>query len=165
MGGAKTYLAGLPVDQGLLNKRWISGETEDSSSQEWNATCEWLMSPLAVNQNTNADIAKELKIYLHAISKYKHKYRYIFKAEIWMQTSTSKCMFRENFKYYFADFVQKQVFFGQKTPFLALFEEHFWGNVCKGGRGGTPQIRNLFFGENFVRKGGGVPPLRTKSAK
>ena len=35
----------------------------------------------------------------------------------------------------------------------------------KGG-GGTPQIRNLFFGENFVRKGGGgVPPLRTKSAK
>ena len=31
--------------------------------------------------------------------------------------------------------------------------------------GGTPRIRNLFFGENFVRKGGVVPPLRTKSAK
>ena len=73
--------------------------------------------------------------------------------------------FREDIKYYFADFVrkggggvppksvtpflpkilsvkggrgvppisvtyfldQKQVFFGQKTPFLALFEEHFSG--------------------------------------
>ena len=64
---------------------------------------------------------------------------------------------------YFLD--QKQVFLGKKTPFTALFEEHFRGNVRKGGEGGTPQIRNLFFGENFVRKGGGVPPLRTKSAK
>ena len=43
---------------------------------------------------------------------------------------------REDFKYYFADFVRK------------------------GGRGGTPQIRNPLFAENFVRKGGGgVPPI------
>ena len=42
---------------------------------------------------------------------------------------------RENFKYYFADFVRK-------------------------GGGGTPQIRNSLFAENFVRKGGGgVPPI------
>ena len=27
----------------------------------------------------------------------------------------------------------------------------------KGEGGGTPQICNLFFGENFVRKGGGTP--------
>ena len=50
-------------------------------------------------------------------------------------------MFREDIKYYFADFVRK------------------------GGGGGTPQIRNPLFAESFVRKGGGVPPLRTKSAK
>ena len=60
---------------------------------------------------------------------------------------------------------QNQVFFEQKTQFLALFEEFFGGKVRKGGEGGTPQIRN-FFGENFVRKGGGgVPSLWTKSAK
>ena len=41
---------------------------------------------------------------------------------------------RENFKYYFADYVRK------------------------GGEGGTPQIRNPLFAENFVRKGGGNPP-------
>ena len=42
-------------------------------------------------------------------------------------------MIREVFKYYFADFVRK---------------------------GGTPQIRNSLFAENFVRKGGGggYPP-------
>ena len=34
----------------------------------------------------------------------------------------------------------------------------------KGG-GGTPQIRNLFFGENFVRKGGGGTPLTDKIRK
>ena len=38
--------------------------------------------------------------------------------------------FREDIKYYFADFVRK-------------------------GGGGSPQIRNHFFAENFVRKGGG----------
>jgi len=47
-------------------------------------------------------------------------------------------MLRENFKYYFADFVRK------------------------GGEGGTPQIRNSLFAENFVRKGGegGTPHIR-----
>ena len=34
----------------------------------------------------------------------------------------------------------------------------------KGG-GGTPQIRNLFFGENFVRKRGGGTPLTDKIRK
>ena len=44
--------------------------------------------------------------------------------------------FREDIKYYFADFVRK------------------------GGEGGTPQIRNSLFAENLVRKGGGgVPPI------
>ena len=32
-------------------------------------------------------------------------------------------------------------------------------NVRKGGGGGTPLIRNFFFGKNFVRKGGGGTPL------
>ena len=41
---------------------------------------------------------------------------------------------RGEVKYYFADFVRK------------------------GGDGGTPQIRNSLFAENFVRKGGGYPP-------
>ena len=45
--------------------------------------------------------------------------------------------FREVVKYYFADFVRK-------------------GRV---GGGDTPQIRNPLFAENFVRKGGGVPPM------
>ena len=48
---------------------------------------------------------------------------------------------RENFKYYFADFVRK------------------------GGGGGTPQIRNSLFAENFVRKGGGGTPLTDKICK
>ena len=52
-----------------------------------------------------------------------------------------KCI-RGNFKYYFADFVRK-------------------------GGGGTPQIRNSFFAENFVRKGGegGTPQIRKKKTK
>ena len=37
--------------------------------------------------------------------------------------------------------------------------------VRKGGGGITPQIRNSFFAGKKIRKGGGVPPLRTKSAK
>ena len=41
---------------------------------------------------------------------------------------------REDFKYYFADFVRK------------------------GGEGGTLQIRNPLFAKNFVRKGGGENP-------
>ena len=90
---------------------------------------------------------------------------------------------REDFKYYFADFVRKggegvppksvtyfldqnQVFFEQKTPFLALFEDKFSGeNPERGGgvppksvtpflpgkksvKGGTPQIRNFFLPKN-----------------
>ena len=41
--------------------------------------------------------------------------------------------------------VQNQVFFEQKTPFLALFKKIFRGKIRKGGEGGTPQIHNLFF--------------------
>ena len=50
---------------------------------------------------------------------------------------------RENFKYYFADFVRKGG--GRGTPQIrnSLFAENF---VRKGGEGGTPHIRNLFFG-------------------
>ena len=60
---------------------------------------------------------------------------------------------REAVKYYFADFVRKgggvppksvtyffdqnQVFFEQKTQFLALFEETFLGKCLSRGRGGT----------------------------
>ena len=48
---------------------------------------------------------------------------------------------REDFKYYFADFVRK-------------------------GGGGTPQIRNPLFAKIFVRKGGGgVTPLTDKIRK
>ena len=47
---------------------------------------------------------------------------------------------REDFKYYFADFVRKR-------------------------GGGTPQIRNSFFAENFVRKGGEGTPLTDKIPK
>ena len=48
---------------------------------------------------------------------------------------------REAVKYYFADFVRKG---GGGTPQIRnpLFAENF---VRKGGEGGTPQIRNLFF--------------------
>ena len=35
----------------------------------------------------------------------------------------------------------------------------------KGGEGGTPQIRNFLFGENFARKGGGGTPLTDKICK
>ena len=38
-------------------------------------------------------------------------------------------------------------------------EYYFADFVRKGGGGGTPQIRNPLFAENFFRKGGeGVPP-------
>ena len=33
------------------------------------------------------------------------------------------------------------------------------------GEGGVPPKSAIFFGKNFVRKGGGVPPLRTKIRK
>ena len=39
---------------------------------------------------------------------------------------------------------KKQVFFGQKTQFLTLFEDFLWGEVCKGEEGGPPQILNFF---------------------
>ena len=50
---------------------------------------------------------------------------------------------REDFKYYFADFVRKRG--GGGTPQIrkSLFAEK---KIRKGGEGGTPQIRNLFFG-------------------
>ena len=69
---------------------------------------------------------------------------------------------REDFKYYFADFVRKRG--GGGTPQIrkSLFAEK---KIRKGGEGGTPQIRNSFFAGKKIRKGGGVPPLRTKSAK
>ena len=54
---------------------------------------------------------------------------------------------------------------GKKHNFSPFLEINFRRNVRKGGRGGTPQIRNLFFGENFVRKGGGVSPLTDKIRK
>ena len=58
-------------------------------------------------------------------------------------TGCFKSTLRENFKYYFADFVRKGG--GRGTPQIrnSLFAENF---VRKGGEGGTPHIRNLFFG-------------------
>jgi hypothetical protein len=44
---------------------------------------------------------------------------------------------------------QNQVFFEQKTQFLALFEEFFWGKIRNWGGGGTPQIRNSFFAKKI----------------
>ena len=46
----------------------------------------------------------------------------------------------------------------------------FWRKVfgeksVKEGEGGTAQIRNSFFAENFVRKGGGGTPLTDKIRK
>ena len=48
----------------------------------------------------------------------------------------------EDIKYYFADFVRKG---GGGTPQIrnSLFAENF---VRKGGEGGTPHVRNLFLG-------------------
>ena len=40
----------------------------------------------------------------------------------------------------------------------------FWGNVRKGGWG-VPPKSVTFFGENFVRKGGGGNPLTDKIRK
>ena len=55
----------------------------------------------------------------------------------------TKQILREDFKYYFADFVRKRG--GGGTPQIrkSLFAEK---KIRKGGEGGTPQIRNLFFG-------------------
>ena len=53
----------------------------------------------------------------------------------------SEVCFRESFKYYFADFVRK------------------------GGGGGVPPKSITFFLAKILSVKGGVPPLRTKSAK
>ena len=74
--------------------------------------------------------------------------RNIANADVHWTLSTLQCLsllwddIRENFKNYFADFVRKG---GGGTPQIrnSLFAENF---VRKGGEGGTPQIRNLFFG-------------------
>ena len=54
------------------------------------------------------------------------------------------------------------VFWAKKTPFSGIFEQKL---SVYGGRV-PPHVRNSFFAENFVHKGGGgAPPLRTRSAK
>ena len=83
---------------------------------------------------------------------------------------------REGVKYYFADFVRKggggtpqicnlfldqnQVFFEQKTPFLALFEET--DKICKvvfdGPPGGPPPLTEFFWQKRSYRFGEYPPP-------
>ena len=53
---------------------------------------------------------------------------------------------------------------GKKTQFSALFEDIFLGNVLKGEGGVLPSNPYLFLQILSVKRGG-VPPLRTKSAK
>ena len=68
---------------------------------------------------------------------------------------------REDFKYYFADFVRKG---GGGTPQIPnpLFAEK---KSVKGG-GGTPQIRNSLLAGKKIRKGGvGGTPLTDKIRK
>ena len=53
---------------------------------------------------------------------------------------------------------------GKKTQFSALFEDIFLGNVLKGEGGVLPSNPYIFLQILSVKRGG-VPPLRTKSAK
>ena len=57
------------------------------------------------------------------------------------------CIFREPFKYYFADFVRKG---GGGVPpkFVTSFSPK--KKSVNGGAGGTPQIHNLFLDQNQV---------------